>query len=167
MTITDLCQRDIVTIDADASAFTAANLMRDCHVGSLVVTTAAEPPRVVGVITDRDLAIEVMARGLDPNTLQVGKLARGALIDVPASASVRETVEAMELGGVRRVLVVQDDGGVAGIVTLDDLVANFSDEFEGLARALRSGMQRETAERKPVETARRPVFLPEGMAALE
>jgi predicted transcriptional regulator len=154
MTIATLCRRDIVAVDADASPITAANLMRDNHVGALVVTEGNDPPRVIGVVTDRDLAIEVLARGLDPLAVSVGKLTRGALIDVPASASVRETL----------------DGSVLGIVSADDLVGSISGELESLALALRCGFGREIGERKPItpgERENRPVFVPRGQVAMQ
>ena len=168
MTISNLCQRDIVAIDAEASPITAANLMRDNHVGSLVVTQGRDPARVLGIVTDRDLAIEVLARGLDPVRACVGELTRGALIDVPASASVQEALQAMQRGGVRRVLVVQEDGGVCGIVSADDLVEAISGELESLALALRSGFSREISERAPVTPGaleNRPMFIPQGLVA--
>lgn len=170
MTIATLCRRDIVAVDADASPITAANLMRDNHVGALVVTEGNDPARVIGVVTDRDLVIEVLARGLDPLAVSVGKLTQGALIDVPATASVRETLEAMQLGGVRRVLVVEEDGSVLGIVSADDLVGSISGELESLALALRCGFGREIGERKPItpgERERRPVFAPRGQVAMQ
>jgi CBS domain-containing protein len=170
MTIAKLCRRDVVAVDADASPITAANLMRDNHVGALVVTEGNDPPRVIGVVTDRDLVIEVLARGLDPLAVSVGKLTQGALIDVPASASVRETLEAMQLGGVRRVLVVQEDGSVLGIVSADDLVGSISGDLESLALALRCGFGREIGERKPImpgERELRPMFVPSGQVAMQ
>lgn len=170
MTIASLCQRDLVTVDADASPITAANLMRDYHVGSLVVTEGTDPRRVVGVITDRDLAIEVLARGLDPVSVSVGKLTRGALIDVPATATVQEALEAMQRGGVRRVLVVEDGGAVLGIVSADDLVAIISRELESFAGALRCGFGREISERKPISPGpreERPVYVPARMVAMQ
>lgn len=170
MTISSLCHRDIVAIDAQASPFAAANLMRDNHVGSLVVTRAGEPPQVLGIVTDRDLAIEVLARGLDPVRTSVGQLTRGALIDVPASATVQEALEAMQRGGVRRVLVVEEDGGVCGIVSADDLVGSISGELESLARALRCSFGREINERTPVTPGVREsrlVFVPQGLVAAQ
>jgi CBS domain-containing protein len=170
MTIASLCRLDIVSVDAQASPITAANLMRDNHVGSLVVTEGTDPPRVIGMVTDRDLAIEVLARGLDPVRVSVGELTRGALIDVPSSASVQDALEAMQRGGVRRLLVVDEDGSVRGIVSADDLVGSISGELESLSRALRCGFGREINERKPITPGareNRPIFAPPGMVAME
>jgi CBS domain-containing protein len=62
MKLADLCTREVVGIDANASVRQAATLMCDEHVGALVVMTADDPPQVVGVVTDRDLALEVLGR---------------------------------------------------------------------------------------------------------
>jgi CBS domain-containing protein len=170
MNIDTLCQRGLVTIDAGESATAAANLMRNHHVGTVVVTQGEEPPRVLGVVTDRDLAIEVVARGLDPASVRIADLAQGALIDVPVGASMQEALEAMGRGGVRRLLVVDGDGGVAGIVSSDDLLGGISGELEALSRALRCGIGREVTQRGPVEApapAVRPVFAPQGMVAMQ
>ncbi len=167
MNIASICQRDVLTIEADASLRHAANLMREHHVGALVVTDAAAPSRVAGVVTDRDLAIEVLARDLDAGSIRVGQLVRRAPVSVPGNGSLREAVAAMEKAGVRRLLVTGDDGRVVGFVSADDLVEALAAEVVGLARALRSGIARETAERPPASPASPDdVFLPLGMLGM-
>ena len=77
MTIDDICSHRIVTVDSAASLVEVATLMREHHVGALVVITAgAEGPRVSGVVTDRDLVLDALARGLDGAGVAVGELAR-------------------------------------------------------------------------------------------
>jgi CBS domain-containing protein len=158
MNIASLCRRDLVSIDAAATLDRAAALMRDEHVGALVVTEAVDghAPRVRGVVTDRDIVIEVVAAGINANTVRVGDLPRETLIDVPASASLGEAAAAMQRGGVRRVLVTEDDGQVVGLVSSDDLVAAISGELDALSRALRAGFVREAAQRGRLENAARP-----------
>ncbi|HWI81144.1 CBS domain-containing protein [Ramlibacter sp.] len=167
MNIASFCQRDVVTIEADASLRDAAGAMRERHVGALVVTDATAPSRVAGVVTDRDLAIEVLARDLDAGSIRIGQLVRRAPVSVPGDGSLREAVAAMEQAGVRRLLVTGDDGRVIGFLSADDLVQALAAEVAGLARALRSGMERETAERPsatpPDDDA---VFLPLGMLGM-
>lgn len=167
MNIASICQRDIVTIEADASLRQAAMLMREQHVGAVVVTDAAAPSRVAGVVTDRDLAIEVLARDLDASSIRVGQLVRRAAVSVPGDGSLREAVAAMEKAGVRRLLVTGDDGRVIGFISADDLVEAMAAEVVGLARALRSGLVRESAERPAASPASADdVFLPLGMLGM-
>jgi CBS domain-containing protein len=147
MNIAGLCQRVIVTIGAQASMRDAARLMRDEHVGSLVVTDSADASRVVGVLTDRDLTIQFLAREAgNEEDIRVGELASGALVSVPGTASILEAVAAMDDCGVRRLLVTGDEGRIVGIVSAEDLLDTIAAELDGLARALRSGIDRETAE---------------------
>ena len=162
MDIASLCQRRVVTIEADASLRKAAALMREHHVGALVVTDAADTPRVVGVVTDRDLAIEVLARGPDGSALSIGDIASNSLVSVAGSATVQEAVDAMERHGVRRLLVTDDGNGVMGFVSADDLVEAIAAQMSGLAAALRSGMARERAERAAIGPELRPVLFPPG-----
>jgi CBS domain-containing protein len=167
MDIATVCQRQIVTIEADASLRMAASLMRERHVGALVVTDSAETPRALGVVTDRDLAIEALARELDASAVRIGTIVSGSPIAVAGTATVQEAVEAMEQHGVRRLLVTDDDDGVIGFVSADDLVEAIAVELSGLAAALRSGIARESAERAAISKPQpRPVFLPQGMPGM-
>lgn len=147
MDIAQLCHREVVSVDANASLQEAASLMRQQHVGAVVVTRGdGEGRQVAGIVTDRDLAIEVIALGVDPSSLRAGDLPQGPVVTVPGSASFRGCAESMRQGGVRRVLVV-DDGGVIGLVSADDVLAAISLELEGVSLALRSGIVREATER--------------------
>lgn len=169
MDLTSLCTREVVGIEAGSSLRDAAALMCDEHVGALVVTTGGEPPQVVGIVTDRDLTLEVLGRGETGADVRIGHLAKSPPMAVRADATIREAVTAMEQEGVRRLLVVDDDGGVVGLLSSDDLLEALSQEFESLVSALRKGIQREKAERSviSVPARTRPVFPAFGTTALE
>lgn len=164
MNVADYCQREIVTIPADAPLQEAAAVMRKNHVGALVVIDSVEPARVVGVVTDRDLAIEVIARDLDVASMSIGQLASPSLVAVPGGASIYEAVAAMEDEGVRRLLVTDSDSRVFGFLSADDLVEAIAAELSGLARALRRGIARESEERPGPRAL--PVFLPPGVPGM-
>lgn len=117
MNIASLCARDVVGILADASLHEAATRMCEEHVGALVVVTADEPPKVVGIVTDRDLALDVLGRAAPSAELRTGDVAKFPTVAVQGSASLQEAVAAMEKAAVRRLLVVDDDGGVIGLVS--------------------------------------------------
>lgn len=169
MDLTSLCTREVVGIAAGSSLRDAAALMCDEHVGALVVMTGDEPPQVVGIVTDRDLTLEVLGRGETGADVRIGHLAKSPPMAVRANATLREAITAMEQEGVRRLLVVDDDGGVVGLLSSDDLFEALSQEFESLVGALRKGIQREKAERAvaSVPARFRPVFPSFGATALE
>jgi signal-transduction protein with cAMP-binding, CBS, and nucleotidyltransferase domain len=169
MDLTSLCTREVVGIDAQSSLQDAAALMCDEHVGALVVVTDDEPSKVVGIVTDRDLALEGLGRGETRADVRIGHLAKTPPMAVRSDATLREAIMSMEQGGVRRLLVVDGDGGVVGLVSADDLLEALSQEFESLSRALRKGIKREKAERSVVSAPGRtrimyPAF---GTTALE
>ncbi len=169
MNIASLCHREVVGIDAEASLHDAAVLMAQEHVGALVVVTGVEPAQVVGVLTDRDLTLEVLGRSGPAEDLRAGHLAKAPPVAVWGTASLDEAVAAMEKEGVRRLLVIDDEGGVIGIVAAEDLFAAVSAQLAGLVRALQSGIEREKGERKVFrgDPGRRPIFPGFGSAAMQ
>lgn len=169
MNLASLCTREVVAIPADASLRKAAALMCEEHVGSLVVVTSDEPAKVVGIVTDRDLALETLGREQPASALLVGNLVRGQPLAVSAEVGVREAAACMEKGGVRRLLVLDEDGGVIGIVSADDLIHAIADDLAALSKSLRSGIAREANERHVVAASPRPVgmFPNFGTAAMQ
>ena len=144
MDISSLCRHEIISVSANASVREAALAMRTHHVGSLIVTDPQEKGRAVGVITDRDLVINLLAPGSP-----VGTLCSTELIGIVATATVGDAVQAMRNAGVRRLLVVRPDGGLVGLVSSDDLFEAIAGEFGALAGALRSGLARENVRTMP------------------
>ena len=169
MTIAAICRPEVITIDAGASLCDAASLMRAHHIGALVVTVdAAGGEQAVGVITDRDLAIEVLARDLNPTDVKVGQLASRHLASVPGTAGIAEAVAVMQAAGVRRLLVTGYERHLAGFVSADDLLGALAGQLGVLANALRTGVAREDVERPSIPRARpRPVFLPHGTPGMQ
>jgi CBS-domain-containing membrane protein len=160
MDIGSLCTRRLITIGRSASLQQAAALMREHHVGSLVVTEAQdEGERVCGLVTDRDLAIEVLARGFDGARSQVGQMLDGRLVVAPMQASVADAIELMQNHGVRRLLVRDDIGNLVGLVSFDDLLQACADQFNALAQVVRKGIERETVERQALAAPPRPPLL--------
>ena len=169
MSIAAICQPEVITINAGASLRDAANLMREHHVGALVVTVeAAGHEQAVGMITDRDMAIEILARDLNPTDVKVGQLASRRLASVPGTAGIAEAVAVMQEAGVRRLLVTGNEGQLTGFVSADDLLEALSGQLGILANALRAGIAREGVERPSIPRARpRPVFLPHGTPGMQ
>lgn len=162
MKIADVCTRELVTADKNATLQQAATLMRDHHVGTLVVVANdAEGLHAVGIVTDRDVVVEAVARGLDVARTSLERLAEGKLAVIAGSAEVGEAIDAMKTRGVRRLLVAGDAGQLCGIVSLDDLLDAVAHQMSQLARVARAGMEREASERAPLPTGQpRAVRIP-------
>jgi CBS domain-containing protein len=149
MTIGEICNRDVVFAVRDTTVQTAAKLMRHYHVGSLVVVDEQDGRRVpAGIVTDRDIVVEVDAVDLDPEVITVGDIMSAELATAVDSQGVLETVEAMRMKGVRRMPVVDREGELVGIVTVDDLLEVLAEELTDLTRIFAREQAREAQMRK-------------------
>ncbi len=144
MAIREICNREVVIIHRDDTVLDAAKLMRQHHVGDLIVVDERDGMRVpVGIITDRDLVVEVMASEADRIALRVGELMTTDLAMVKESTGVFEAIQYMRGRGVRRLPVVNDSGGLVGILTLDDVLELLSEELTDLSKLVRHEHQKE------------------------
>jgi len=113
----------------------AAELMRNHHVGDLVVVEkAGEATRPVGIITDRDIVIEVMAQKIDPDSLTVKDIMSTDPVSVAETTSLLDTLVLMKQRGVRRVLVVADDGSLQGLLSADDAIELIAEQLNDLTQ---------------------------------
>ena len=112
------------TIDADKSVAYAAKMLRDEDVG---VAPIVEGDRLVGVLTDRDIAVRVVAEGRDPVQVKAREVASGDLVTLDPDQDLDEALRLMARHQVRRLPVVEEDGRVVGIVAQAD-VAHEADE---------------------------------------
>ena len=143
----ELCNRDVVTTGRDTGIIEAARLMRDHHVGSLVVVESKEGrTEPVGILTDRDIVIEVIAEEVGVGDVCVGDVMSFALLKVNEKETVFDTAQRMRARGVRRVPVIRDSGELAGILALDDILELLSEELSLLARL--TGRETEQEQKK-------------------
>jgi CBS domain-containing protein len=145
MLIRDVCNREVVCADRTTSVRIAAEMMRRHHVGDVVVVDRADPERMpMGIVTDRDIAIEVVARGLDPEATMLGDLvAWGSLVCVQETDSYAATIELMHAKGIRRMPVINSAGVLVGIVTVDDMLPRLARELSDVAELVDLGRRRE------------------------
>ena len=133
----------------DTGLVEAARLMREHHVGSLVVIVERNSERVpVGMITDRDIVVAAVAKEVDPRTLSVGDVMSAGALVVREQDSVTDALRLMRERGVRRVPVVTRGGALAGIVAIDDILELVAEEMDGFVHTLRSERARETRVRR-------------------
>jgi CBS domain-containing protein len=162
MNIGSICTRDVVTVDQDMSLQEVAQSMRDKHVGSVVVIgNSLQGTSVMGVVTDRDLALQVLTRAPNGASVTVGSLCSGRLVAIPLDASISDAVLAMESEGVRRLLVTGDQKELVGLVSLDDLLEAWATDMSRLAQSLKKARAREIrASLSPLTYAGVPLTLP-------
>jgi CBS domain-containing protein len=148
MTIGTICNREVITVQRDASVLHAAMLMRQYHVGDVVVIEARNAQCVpVGIVTDRDVVIKLVATELDSAVITVGDIMEPKLTIVKEHSVVLEAIQVMIAKGVRRLPVVDDDGGLVGIVTLDDLLLLLAKEFSTLTKLVAREQKNEAIKR--------------------
>lgn len=127
--------KDVATVRVQASVQDVAEQMAREAVGCLVVVDEREQP--VGIVTDRDLAMRVVAAGASPSQTSAESVMSRPLVTVAASDSIEAVIACMSSRGIRRVPVVRD-GKLAGLVSLDDLVVRLGGELESLGGTLRN-----------------------------
>ncbi len=148
MPIGEFCNREVVFATRKMSIPEAAQLMRQHHVGDLVVVDETERKRVpVGIVTDRDIVIEIIAKSLDLNDFTVGDIMSPQLVSVQDNEGVFETIRLMRAKGIRRIPVVNQAGGLEGIVSADDILDLLAEEMTELAKVAPREQEREAQTR--------------------
>lgn len=149
MSIGEICNREVVVVQPEDTVLQAAKLMRQHHVGSvLVVDQHNGKPVPVGIVTDRDLVVEVMATELDPDTITVSDIMVPDFAMVKEETGVFETIQYMRNKSVRRLPVVDKEGRLIGIIALDDLLTLLSEELDALAKLVAREQKKETNTRR-------------------
>lgn len=149
MTIGFYCNREVVITTPKSSILDAAQLMRKHHVGTLVVAESVDGetyPR--GIITDRDLVVEVMAPGVDPDQILVSDIMGERLFTVEESECLNDTMRLMRSHGIRRVPVVDKRGVLQGIISVDDMIVRIAEEAQELSKLIVHQQAREGQLRK-------------------
>ena len=123
MLLKDICTLDVACCGPETTALEAARIMRRQHSGDLVVIDDTEGERTpVGIVTDRDLVVEILGHDLDPATTAVGTILRTPVVIAHETEDATQALERMRAHGVRRIPVVGSANQLIGIVTLDDLL---------------------------------------------
>jgi len=144
MPIGEFCNREVVFATRETSIPEAAQLMRKFHVGDLVIVDEVDGKRVpVGIVTDRDIVIEIVSQSLDFNEFSVGDIMSPQLISVQEKEGVFETIRLMRAKGIRRIPVVNQEGGLEGIVSADDILDLLAEEMTELAKVVPREQERE------------------------
>lgn len=146
MSVGEICNREVFTVDKKATIVDAAKLMRKYHAGSLVVVDeAAEVKKPLGIVTDRDLVIEILAKDIPLEELSVGDIMGPELLIAREGDGIWETILRMRAMGVRRLPVVttEEDHTLVGILSMDDLLQFLSGELSDLTKLISRETKRE------------------------
>jgi CBS domain-containing protein len=148
MNVGTLCKRNAVTVRESDDLTAAAQLMREQHVGYLVVVEpdpTAGAFRPVGVLTDRDIVIGVVAKQVDPRSLRVGDLMSRQPVVADENSSIDVALAEMRRIGVRRLPIVGRGGQLVGVVSLDDILDTLAGELAAVSGSIRNEQRLETA----------------------
>jgi CBS domain-containing protein len=137
MNISDICLPAVTVAYSGMAVSEAARVMREHHVGCLIVVEERESGKMpIGMLTDRDIVLAVVARDLDPRTVPVVEAMSTDVVAVRDDDTVKDVLALMRRRGVRRAPVVDRGGMLVGIVTLDDLLRVVAAQLDDLAAAI-------------------------------
>ena len=134
MTLKTICNREVLIARKDDSILEAARLMRDHHAGDVVIVEDKNGSRYpVGIVTDRDIVIELIAKNVDIDSVTLGDIMCRDIIIGKEEDEISDAVKMMRQKGIRRLPVVDDAGALVGIVTVDDIIDLISEQLNDLA----------------------------------
>jgi CBS domain-containing protein len=149
MQLNSFCMLDVECCSPRTTALEAAHIMRRKHTGDLVVIDEdADKPTPLGIITDRDIVVEVLGKGLDPAVTAVGSVIRTPVVVAEATEDSSQVLERMCQHGVRRIPVTGAGGKLIGIVTVDDMLKRLAADATLLTQIISQEQNREARTRR-------------------
>lgn len=143
----DFATAVIAVVEPDTTALVVAQLMRKHHVGAMVVVDAEEKSRAVGIISDRDLVLGLIAEELDPKIFTAGDMMSNQLITASPEMDAMDAIRLMNQHKVRRLVIADKENRLVGIVTMEDLLQLLANGLADLASGLAGAREREMVER--------------------
>ena len=148
MRVGDYCNREVVVIDREESVTAAARIMREYHVGDVVIVSSQQGKKIpIGILTDRDIALEIVAKAADPEMVSAGDAMSYELTTVNDDDDLMHAIEIMRDKGIRRLPVVDLDEALVGILTVDDVLDLFSEVFIDIVHLVDRQRRREASKR--------------------
>jgi CBS domain-containing protein len=146
MDVNLICNHNVATIAKNAGIADAAAIMRAEHVGDLIVAEVRGDAKIpIGILTDRDIVVGVVAKGAAPDSVTVGDAMTRNPLTVREDSSVEFALREMRRFGVRRAPVVRANGDLIGVVAIDDIIEHLAVQLAGLADLIR--VEQETEQR--------------------
>jgi len=146
MGVGSLCTHRVITVDRGIDVAAAAGVMRDNHIGYLIVTDAGTGGAApIGVLTDRDIVVKVLAKNVDAHSLTVGDVMTPEPLTAAIDDSLGETLHRMRAMGVRRVPVVGPRGQITGVLSLDDVIDHLVGQLADVSGSIHTEQRVERA----------------------
>ncbi len=134
MDLKKLGSKRVVTVTADTSLEDAARLMRENHVGDVVIVESKGSKKIpIGILTDRDIVMATIALGAPAAPLATGDIMTSDLVTIKEDESLNHLIDLMKEKGVKRVPIVGKDCDLLGIIALEDVMALLTKELAALA----------------------------------
>jgi len=163
MPISECCNTTVVCCEVNATVTHVADLMRRHHVGDVVVTEWRDDNRIpVGIVTDRDIVVEMIAMQLDIDIFTAGDIMTEPVVSVRENEGIIETLRLMRAYKIRRMPVVNQAGALFGIVTADDLINLLAMEFSMMTGTIVEQPSQESKLRKSGYAAAGNISAPPG-----
>ncbi|MDE2451458.1 MAG: CBS domain-containing protein [Gammaproteobacteria bacterium] len=145
-----VCKRGVITVAPTDDLIAAAHVMREKHVGYLIVSEGAplRHRRVVGVLTDRDIVVAVLAQEVDAHALKVGDVMTRDPLLIEEGQSLEAVLCHMREAGVRRVPVVDRSGALTGVLSIDDVLELIAEQLINIAGSIRNEQRMERVVRQ-------------------
>ena len=134
MTAGRICVRDVDLAESHESVQAAAARMHARNVGSLIVANAHKKP--VGIVTDRDLVVKVLAHGRNPFQTTVGEIMTLIPRCITEDTGLEDAIAVMRSGPYRRLPVINETGQLVGVLSLDDVLRLLADELHEIGRLI-------------------------------
>ena len=148
MSAGEYCNRDVVVVDKNESVREVAKLMRNHHVGDVVVVEKIQNKTIpLGVFTDRDIVIEILAKDVELDAVKVGDVMSFDLVSVNENSKLLDAIKSMRIKGVRRLVVVNDNKELSGILTVDDVLELISEQLSDIVALVSKEISKEVSTR--------------------
>jgi len=143
----DFASSQVAVVEPETTALVVSQIMRKHHIGALVVVEAGGKNRPLGIVTDRDLVLELMSEGLNPEVFTAGDIMSVDLVLAHPEMDAMEAVRLMKTHRLRRLVIADKNGSLAGIVTMEDLLQLLTRELADLTTGVVGARDREISER--------------------
>ncbi len=149
MSAGEYCNREVVIVEKTESVRDAIELMRSNHVGDVIVVNKQNgSTKPLGILTDRDIVIEILAEDVDIDAVNIGDVMSYELVCVNEETSLMDAIKTMRSKGVRRLPVVDKEAGLVGILSADDVLELLAEQLTDLSALIAREISRERKSRR-------------------